>query len=95
MVHDTFDSERSPDVVRFSATLANGEPLPEWISETADGEYIVHRSVSSESVYLKITAHRDNAADLVRQVEINLLTGLINDTTNDADQASQQQASGF
>ena len=95
MVHDTFDSERSPDVVRFSATLANGEPLPTWISETADGEYIVHRSVSSESIYLRITAHRDNAADLVRQVEINLLTGLINDTTNDNDQASEQQASGF
>lgn len=77
---------RSDGVVAFSATLINGQPLPAWISQVADGEYLVDRSVDVETVALKLTAHRESGTVLVRFIEIDTLTGQIRE---------QQQASSF
>ena len=41
IARSTIDPERSSGVIGFSATLANGEPLPEWISQIGDGEYLI------------------------------------------------------
>jgi len=40
-------------------------------------QYVIHRAIADEIIQLKVIAHRDNAPDLVRYVEINALTGLI------------------
>ena len=82
----TIDPARSSGVVSFSASLANGQPLPQWISEVADGEYLLDRSVDLEAVALKLLAHRENGSVLTRYVEIDTLTGQIRE---------QQQASTF
>ena len=73
----TIDPERSSGVIGFSATLANGDPLPEWISQIGDGEYLIDPSVGVETVSLKLTAHRASGWGLERYVEINTATGLI------------------
>ena len=82
----TIDPSRSSGVVSFSATLANGDPLPEWISELADGEYLLDRAVDLETVALKMIAHREDGSELIRFVEIDTLTGQIRE---------QEQASTF
>jgi len=80
--HSTIDPERSDGVVGYTATLVDGEPLPQWISELTSGEYVIHRAIADEVIRLKIIAHRDNSPDLVRIVEINAITGLITDMTD-------------
>ena len=77
ITRSTIDPERSSGVVRFSATLANGDSLPDWISPIGDGEYLVDPSVGVESVALKLTAHRESGWGLDRYVEINITTGEI------------------
>ena len=82
----TIDPAISAGVTGFTVTLANGEPLPEWISEIGDGEFLLDRSVDIEAVALTIISHRDGASDLIRHVEIDTLTGQIRE---------QQQAATF
>ena len=41
ITRSTIDPVKSSGVVRFSATLANGEPLPDWVSPIGDGEYLI------------------------------------------------------
>jgi len=77
IARSTIDPERSSGVIGFSATLANGQPLPDWISPIADGEYLVDPSAGVESVTLKLTAHRESGYGLVRYVEIDTVTGEI------------------
>ena len=79
IARSTIDPERSSGVAEFSVALASGEPLPDWISEIGDGEYIIDPTVGVDSVVLKLTAHRDSGWGLVRTVEINTLTGEIAD----------------
>ena len=77
ITRSTIDPERSSGVIGFSATLANGEPLPEWISQIVDGEYLIYPSVGVETVSLKFTAHRASGWGLERYVEIDTATGVI------------------
>jgi len=77
IARSTIDPERSSGVIKFSATLANGAPLPDWVSQMADGEYLIDRSVDLEVVALKLVAHRESGSTLVRIVEIDTLTGEI------------------
>ena len=77
IARSTIDPERSSGVIGFSATLANGEPLPEWISQIGDGEYLIDPSVGVETVSLKLTAHRASGWGLERFVEIDTATGVI------------------
>jgi len=60
ITRSTIDPERSSGVVGFSATLANGQPLPDWISTIGDGEYLIDPSAGVDSVALKLTAHRES-----------------------------------
>ena len=69
--------DRSSGVIGFSATLANGDPLPDWISTIGDGEYLIDPSAGVDSVALKLTAHRESGWGLDRYVEINITTGEI------------------
>ena len=85
-VRSTIDPTISDGVTGFTVTLANGEPLPQWISEIGDGELLLDRSGDVEVVALKIVSHRDGASDLIRHVEIDTLTGQIRE---------QQQAGTF
>ena len=73
----TIDPERSSGVIGFSATLANGDPLPDWISQIGDGEYLIDPSVGVETVSLKLTAHRESGWGLERYVEIDTATGVV------------------
>ena len=57
--------------------MANGDPLPRWISEISDGEYIVNLNGENEVIHLTIVAHRESGEQLARDVRINTLTGLI------------------
>ena len=95
IARSTIDPARSSGVTAFSATLANGEPLPQWVSIMADGEYVIDRSVDREFVTLELTAHRANAADLVRVVEIDTLTGEIREigSSSGMDAGSSEQQS--
>ena len=77
ITRSTIDPERSSGVIGFSATLANGEPLPDWISPIGDGEYLIDTSAGVDSVALKLTAHRESGWGLERFVEIDTLTGEI------------------
>jgi len=88
ITRSTIDPEQSSGVVSFSATLANGEPLPDWVSPIGDGEYLIDPSVGVESVALKLTAHRESGWGLERYVEIDTGTGEITELKPDAD-ASQ------
>ena len=94
ITRSTIDPERSSGVVGFSATLANGEPLPDWISPIGDGEYLIDPSAGFESVALKLTAHRESGWGLERFVEINTLTGEITeiDAQSPEFQISQPEA---
>ena len=77
ITRSTIDPERSSGVIGFSATLANGEPLPDWISQIGDGEYLIDPSVGVETVSLKLTAHRASGWGLERYVEIDTDTGVV------------------
>ena len=77
IARSTIDPERSSGVVAFSATYANGQPFPSWMSEVSDGEYMIDRSVDIEVVVLELVAHRDDGTTLTRVVEIDTLTGEI------------------
>ena len=77
ITRSTIDPVKSSGVVRFSAMLANGEPLPDWVSPIGDGEYLIDPSIGVESVSLKLTAHRASGWGLERYVEINTATGEI------------------
>ena len=77
IARSTIDAEKSSGVSRFSATLASGAPLPDWISQIADGEYVINPTISPDTVALKLTAHRESGWGLERFVEINTLTGEI------------------
>ena len=90
ITRSTIDPERSSGVIGFSATLANGEPLPEWISQIGDGEYLIDPSVGVETVSLKLTAHRASGWGLERYVEIDTATGVI---TEIGPQSSDTQVS--
>ena len=94
IARSTIDPEQSSGVIGFSATLANGEPLPDWISPIGDGEYLIDPSVGVDSVALKLTAHRESGWGLERYVEINTITGEITEIgaqSSDA-QLSQPEA---
>ena len=94
ITRSTIDPVKSSGVVRFSAMLANGEPLPDWISPIGDGEYLIDPSIGVESVSLKLTAHRASGWGLERYVEIDTATGEITELkAPDADtQFSQSHA---
>jgi hypothetical protein len=77
IARSTIDPERSSGVVAFSAAYANGQPLPSWMSEVSDGEYMIDRSVDLEVVILELVAHREDGTALTRVVEIDTLTGEI------------------
>ena len=57
--------------------MANGDPLPPWISELSDGQYIVQLNGENETIRLTIVAHRECGYELARDVQINTLTGFI------------------
>ena len=94
ITRSTIDPVKSSGVVRFSAMLANGEQLPDWISPIGDGEYLIDPSIGVDSVSLKLTAHRASGWGIERYVEINTATGEITElTAPDADtQFSQSDA---
>ena len=77
IARSTIDPNLSSGVTGFTVVMANGDPLPLWISEISDSEFLLDRSVDLESVALKIIAHQANGTDLVRHVEIDTLTGQI------------------
>ena len=73
IARSTIDAEKSVGVVGFSALLENGQELPVWITELGDGEYLLTRTAGIETVGLRVIAHRENADDLIRYVDICLL----------------------
>ena len=77
ITRSTIDPVKSSGVVRFSAMLANGEPLPDWVSPIGDGEYLIDPSIGVDSIALKLTAHRESGWGLERYVEIDTATGEI------------------
>ena len=78
IVRSTTLANRSDSVVaRSSTTLANGQPLPVWISEVSDGEYLIDRSIDVEKVVLKIKEHRESGPEIIRYIEIDTLTGQV------------------
>ena len=91
--HSTIDPEYSSPVVAYTATLANGDPLPSFISEISDGEYIVQRTPDVEVIRLRIAALRESGYELVREVEINTSTGVIVDLPLVDESESTVQAS--
>ena len=91
ITRSTIDAEKSSGVVSFSAMLANGEPLPDWVSPIGDGEYLIDPSIGVDSVALKLTAHRESGWGLVRYVEISTATGEITELTAPADDAPDSQ----
>lgn len=76
-VRSTIDPVRSSGVIAFSVTLEDGQPLPDWISELADDEFMVDRQAGVEMIALKVVAHQEDGTDRVRFVEIDTLTGHI------------------
>ena len=87
--HSTIDPRYSSPVITYTATMANGDPLPPWISEISDGEYIVNLNGENEIIHLKIVAHRESGYGLVRDVQINTLTGLIEELPLVAEPATE------
>ena len=75
--HSTIDPQYSSAVTGYTATMANGDPLPPWISELSDGQYIVQLNGENETIRLTIVAHRECGYELARDVQINTLTGFI------------------
>lgn len=76
--YDTIDaSSGESNISEFIATLADGRPLPEWISFTKDGVFMIDRPADVEAVTLKITGLRDGADDITRVLEIDTPTGEI------------------
>jgi uncharacterized repeat protein (TIGR01451 family) len=86
IARSTIDPEQSSGVIGFSATLADGSPLPVWVSQLADGEYLIDRTIDLEVVALRIVAHRADGSTLIRVVAIDTLTGEIRE---------QEQLSNF
>ena len=76
-VRSTIDPVRSSGVIAFGVTLDDGQPLPDWISELADDEFMVDRQAGVEMIALKVVAHQEDGTDRVRFVEIDTLTGHI------------------
>ena len=91
IARSTIDPDKSSGVIGFTATLANGQPQPDWISEVADGEYMVDRSVDIPTIALKLVAHRENGDDFTRIVEIDTFTGLITEPGADISQAQNNE----
>ena len=73
----TIDPQRSNAVTRFSMNLADGKPLPPWVVKISDGEYLIKSDTGLESLVLKVVAHREKGSPLVRVVEVDTLTGQI------------------
>ena len=92
ITRSTIDPVKSSGVVRFSAMLANGEPLPDWVSPIGDGEYLIDPSIGVDSIALKLTAHRESGWGLERYVEIDTATGEITELKPPSDDAEPSQA---
>ena len=63
----------------FRATLGDGRALPEWISYSPDGLFLIDRPAHIETVTLKITGLREGGGSVTRIVEIDTPTGEIRD----------------
>ena len=91
-LRSTIDPTRSSGVVGYSAELANGDPLPGWISPIGDGEYLIDPSVGVDSVKLQLTAHRASGWSLDRYVVIDIATGEITELFETDDGADVPQS---
>ncbi|MEM8772430.1 MAG: Ig-like domain-containing protein [Pseudomonadota bacterium] len=77
--YDTIDETKSRGIKEFRATLGDGRALPEWISYSPDGLFVIDRPANVETVTLKITALREGGGYITRIVEIDTPTGEIRD----------------
>ena len=91
-LRSTIDPARSSGVIGFSAELANGDSLPDWISPIGDGEYLIDPSIGFDSVELRLTAHRAIGWGLDRYVVIDIATGEITELFETDDGADVPQS---
>ncbi len=76
-VTNTFDPEIQGTVKEYRVTMANDEPLPDWIRVVRDGFVVAERPANLWDLNLKISAAMEDGSLITRGVAIDGPTGEI------------------
>ncbi len=69
--------EGLPNGIKWTASSANGGPLPGWLSFAGDGVLIGERAADAEEIELRFTAELPDGTVVVRYVKIQTMSGEI------------------
>ncbi|MEL7488373.1 MAG: putative Ig domain-containing protein, partial [Pseudomonadota bacterium] len=82
--YEASDGSYAGSVAEYKATLADGRPLPSWISHSSDGVFMIERPANVETVALKIIGIREGGEPIVRSIVIDAVTGEMRDINADS-----------
>ena len=76
-IRSDFASETGKSVSEYRISLADGRPVPDWISVDNRGFVLVESAVDLEELDLKVTAVLDDGSSITQTVQIQAVTGEI------------------